>query len=90
MRICEVCKKMIEPERAELLLDTHLCTQHGREIERYGGEFKVSMSQERTSKPGSLKINYGGVSTRKKRNQRAIDSLREDFLSQGDDTYSAH
>jgi len=42
-------------------------------IEKYGGEFKISDTQERTSKPGSRKRNYGGISptsTRKRRRSR--------------------
>lgn len=38
--------------------------------------------QERTSKPGSLKHNYGGVTTSKTRNVKAIERLRDEFLRQ--------
>ena len=76
-RFCEICKQEIVPERIEVLPDTHLCTQHAREIEKFGGEFKLHSHQERTSKAGSLKKNFGGVSTRKVRNHEAMRKLRE-------------
>ena len=76
MRFCIVCKQPIEPERADGLRDTRLCTRHGREIEKFGGEFTMRTSQERTSKPGSLKLNYGGVNIRRRRNEAAIEKLR--------------
>ncbi len=79
-RFCEVCKKEIDQDRLEVVPDTHLCTEHAREIQRYGGEFKVTAEQERTSKPGSLKLNYGGVSTSQTRNEEAIRKLRDDYL----------
>ena len=61
-RFCEGCKQQIEADRAEGLPDTRLCARHAREFEKYGGEFTLSGSRERTSKAGSLKLNYGGVS----------------------------
>lgn len=78
-RICEICKGPIDEERAEGLPDTRLCRQHAEEIQQYGGEFKTVSRQERTSKAGSLKINYGGVATQKRRNQTALDRLREAY-----------
>ena len=79
MRLCVVCKALIDEERIEAIPETRLCTEHGREIQKYGGEFIVSASQERTSKPGSLKLNYGGVSTSKERNDEAIERLRDEY-----------
>ena len=79
-RLCEVCKRAIEEERLEGVPDTHLCMQHAEEIQRYGGEFLVTAEQERTSKQGSLKHNYGGVSTSKTRNVAGIEDLRNDYL----------
>jgi hypothetical protein len=76
-RLCEICKQPIENERTEGMPDTRLCGEHAREIEEFGGEFIVTAEQERTSKAGSLKINYGGVSTSKARNHAAIERLRE-------------
>jgi hypothetical protein len=79
VRICEICKEPIDSERCEGLPDTRLCGPHAEEIERYGGEFKLSSKQERTSKAGSLKINYGGVATKKTRNNAAMARLREAY-----------
>jgi hypothetical protein len=78
MRCCEICKAPIELERAEAIRDTRLCLEHARQIARYGGEFLLTAVQERTSKPGSLKRNYGGIDTAKVRNQAALDQLRAD------------
>ena len=81
-RQCEICQAPIDPERIEVLPETRLCTEHARKIGKYGGEFKVTMSQERLSKPGSLKRNYGGVSTSKTRNHDAIEKLRTDYQAE--------
>jgi hypothetical protein len=78
MRRCEICKRPIEPERAEAIGDTRLCLQHARQIARFGGEFILTATQERTSNAGSLNRNYGGVATVKVRNQEAIDRLRDE------------
>ena len=78
-RICEICKETIDEERAEGLPETRLCRKHAEEILQFGGEFRMVSKQERTSKAGSLKINYGGVATRQSRNQVAIDKLREAY-----------
>lgn len=79
MRLCQVCKGPIEQERLEGIPDTRLCKEHGREIANYGGEFIMSASQERTSKQGSLKLNYGGIATTKQRNDQGIEDLRNDY-----------
>jgi hypothetical protein len=76
-RPCEICGGMIDPERVEILPETRLCTDHARQIEKYGGEFKVTSHLERTSKEGSLKRNYGGVTTSKTRNHEALRKLRD-------------
>jgi hypothetical protein len=83
IRACEICKQPIDPERLEALPETRLCTEHAREILRYGGEFIVTAEQERTSKPGSLKRNYGGISTSKVRNASAMARLRAEFDRRG-------
>ena len=80
MRLCQVCKSPIEPERIEGIPDTRLCVEHGREIAEYGGEFVMSATQERTSKQGSLKLNYGGIATNRERNEGAIEALRDAYL----------
>ena len=43
-RHCEICKQEIDPERLEFVPDTRLCVTHARLIEKYGGEFKISVS----------------------------------------------
>jgi len=77
-RLCEICKQPIDQDRAVAIPDTRLCSEHGREIARFGGEFIVTAEQERTSKAGSLKLNYGGVSTARVRNLQAIQQLRDE------------
>jgi hypothetical protein len=52
-------------------------SEHGKEIEQFGGEFRLSASQERTSKKTSLKVNYGSVSTSRIRNLDAIEDLKD-------------
>jgi Prokaryotic dksA/traR C4-type zinc finger len=79
VRGCEICGKMIEPERAKALPATRLCIEHGREIQKYGGEFQVTSRHIRTSKEGSLKKNFGGVDVEQRRNRDAIEKLREEF-----------
>lgn len=41
LRFCEVCKQEIENERAEHLPETRLCVEHARQIQDFGGEFRV-------------------------------------------------
>jgi hypothetical protein len=81
LRFCEVCKAEIDAERAENAPDTRLCGAHAREIEEFGGEFVTIATQERTSKPGSLKRNYGGVSTTRRRNLEAIEKLKDAYAN---------
>jgi hypothetical protein len=81
-RMCVVCKKLIEPERAEGLQQTKLCAAHAEAIKKFGGEFKVIAVQENLSKQNSLKRNPGGVATRMVRNVDAIERLREEFEKQ--------
>lgn len=78
-RPCEICKRLIEPERIEAIPETRLCTEHARAIIRFGGEFVVTTSTESLGKAGSLKKNYGGISTQKSRNKSAIAKLRQEF-----------
>lgn len=82
VRVCEICKQAIEEERAELIPDTRLCVEHANMADKYGGEFRLTAEQERTSKKTSLKVNYGGITTQRKRNQRAIDRLRDEWERQ--------
>lgn len=78
-RPCEICMQPIDPERLEVLPDTQLCTEHAKQIAKYGGEFTVTAIREKTSKAGSLKKNYGGVTPSKHRNYRALEQLREEY-----------
>lgn len=78
-RPCEICKQLIEPERIEAIPETRLCTEHAREILRFGGEFVVTTSTESLGKAGSLKKNYGGISMQKTRNKTALEKLRREF-----------
>jgi hypothetical protein len=81
-RPCEICKQPIDAERIEAVSETRLCSAHAHQIQKYGGEFIVTATQERTSKAGSLKHNYGGVTTCKKRNEQALAKLRDEFEQQ--------
>lgn len=80
-RMCEICKQPIDAERLDGTPETRLCRTHAAEIQKYGGEFRMQATQERTSKAGSLKINYGGISTRRTRNTEAIQRLKDDYAS---------
>jgi hypothetical protein len=79
-RLCAVCKRPIEAERAEGYKETRLCLAHAQEIRKYGGEFRLYATQEMTNKRESLKKNPGGVRTKLVRNQAAIDRLRREFV----------
>ncbi len=78
-RPCEICMKPIEMERIEAIPNTHLCLEHAEKIKQHGGEFTVTSTQERTSKAGSLKINFGGVTPTLKRNHKAMEKLKDEF-----------
>jgi hypothetical protein len=80
--MCIICKTMIDPDRAEAMPATNLCTEHGAAIRRFGGEFITMSESENLSKPGSLKRNPGGVLTKMVRNHRALQELREEFDKQ--------
>jgi hypothetical protein len=69
----------IDAERADALPETRLCGQHAREIQQYGGEFLLRSRQERTSKQGSLKHNYGGVTASFRPNVEGLERLRRDY-----------
>jgi hypothetical protein len=72
-RPCQRCQQPIPAERLEALPDTRLCVKCSETV---GGEYIVRVSSERTSKPGSLKLNYGGVKITKVR--RRIKTLEEE------------
>ena len=63
-RFCFICKKQVSNEPLDAIPETRLCTQYANEIQKYGGEFVLSAEQEKTSKKSSMKVNYGGISTR--------------------------
>ena len=71
-RFCARCKVEIPAERIEALPDTRLCIKCSTEV---GGEFDILVSRVRTSKPGSLKKNYGDVEIEKRR--RRIEPLED-------------
>ena len=79
MRLCMICKQQIEEDRINAIAGTRLCVEHGKEIEKFGGEFKLSAKQERTSKKTSFKVNYGGISTTTERNEDAIERMIEHY-----------
>jgi hypothetical protein len=83
-RGCEICKQPIEAERAEADPMTRLCVKHAREIAKFGGEFRTVISEDVTSKQGSLKKNVGGVTTNRVRNTEAVLKLREAYEARGD------
>jgi hypothetical protein len=64
LRPCERCGKAIPPERAEVLPDTRLCVECSNSV---GGEFQLSFVLENLAKSGSLKKNYGSITTKKTR-----------------------
>ncbi len=77
-RPCAVCGRPIAPGRLEALPQTRLCREHATAIEKYGGEFRASVTRTRLGKEGSLKKNYGDVSVRRTRNAEALRKLREE------------
>jgi hypothetical protein len=79
-RPCEVCGRPIDPERVETVPETRLCTEHAREIDKYGGEFVVTYTRERLNKEKSMKPVYGSVTPSRRRNEAAIERLREEYL----------
>ena len=79
MRLCIICKNTIEAERDDAMPDTRLCALHGKEIEKFGGEFRLGAVQEKTSKKTSFKVNYGGISTTRTRNLIALEKLQDEY-----------
>lgn len=79
IRGCEICKRMIEPERAENDPRTTLCSEHAKEIRKYGNEFITVSSFDRTSKPTGIKVMVAGVTTEMVRNEEALRKLKADY-----------
>jgi hypothetical protein len=71
--------KPIETGRLEAVPETRLCLEHAEKIRKHGGEFVTASSWDRTSKEGSLKRNFAGVSTKMRRNRRAVEKLKDEF-----------
>ncbi|MBN9521990.1 TraR/DksA C4-type zinc finger protein [bacterium] len=78
-RPCEVCGEPIDPERIDVLPETRLCTEHAKQVARYGGEFLLTATQSSLGKDGSLKKNYGDVSVSRKRNTEGVRRLIDDY-----------
>lgn len=78
-RPCEVCGEPIDPERIDVLPETRLCTEHAKQVAKYGGEFILTGTQSSLGKDGSLKKNYGDVSVRRKRNTEGVRKLIEEY-----------
>ncbi len=78
-RPCEVCGEPIDPERIDVLPETRLCTEHAKQVAKYGGEFLFTATQSSLGKNGSLKKNYGDVSVRRRRNTEAVRKLIEEY-----------
>ncbi|MDZ4833896.1 MAG: TraR/DksA C4-type zinc finger protein [Candidatus Melainabacteria bacterium] len=55
--ICRLCGNVIPEERMEALPETELCVGCSAKV---GGEVVMIANEVRTSKEGSMKINYGG------------------------------
>ena len=72
-RACARCGAGIPAERVEAIPETMVCVACSKDM---GGEFKVVVVPERTSKEGSLKKNYGGYVTTKIR--KPIPPLSEE------------
>jgi len=54
---CELCGKVVPEERLEAIPETKICVGCSQ---RVGGEFVLEIEQVKTSKEGSMKLNYGG------------------------------
>jgi hypothetical protein len=78
-RPCEICGNEIATERIECVPETRLCIEHARMMQKYGGEFIITGIQESIGKVGSLKKNYGGISTSKRRNIDGVFKLRQEL-----------
>jgi hypothetical protein len=55
---CARCGALIPVERLRVVPKTQVCVRCSEEI---GGEYKLVISREKTSKANSLRKNYGGV-----------------------------
>ena len=71
---CIRCEEPIPQKRLEALPETRLCVSCSEAV---GGDFIYSAVLERTNKPGSMKINYGGVATVVKRRRHIVPLSRK-------------
>lgn len=79
-RTCVVCNKEISQDRIEAIPETGLCMEHSKRASELGGEFILVPGVELTSKQGSLKKNYSGISGFGKFiNEDVIDILRKEY-----------
>lgn len=79
MRHCEICDAEIPAGRLDAVPDTQLCMTHAREMDKYGGEFKLTGVYGNIGKSGSLKKTYGDVSVLKERNVEGLTQLRQKY-----------
>jgi ribosomal protein L37AE/L43A len=73
IRHCERCDQPIPQARVKALPGTWLCIDCSGEV---GGDFQYTAVQQNLGKAGSMKLNYGGVTVKKKR--RNIRPLNKD------------
>ncbi len=79
-RMCVVCGEVIAPGRLAVIPETRLCVIHGREIRKYGGEFRYTAISGSVGKVESLKKNYGGgLTVTKRRNTEGLERLRNAY-----------
>lgn len=80
VRVCEICGAVIDPERIEAVPETRLCLDHAKAIQKYGGEFVLRSRRSSLGKEGSLKKNYGDVSSELLRNEVGMQKLRDEYF----------
>ena len=59
---CARCGGLIPVERLRILPRTQVCVRCSEEI---GGEYRMVLVHEKTSKQGGIKKNYGGVTVKR-------------------------
>ncbi len=79
-RMCVVCGEQIAVGRLAVIPETRLCVTHGREIRKYGGEFRYTAIDGSVGKVESLKKNYsGGLTVTKRRNTEGLERLKDAY-----------
>lgn len=85
-RPCEICGEMLDADRVESQPWTRLCPRHAEQIRQFGGEFRVTLTEDSLSKKGSMKGNRGDVAvTGKVRNHAALAKLRAEYEREQED-----